>query len=679
MSTLKVDVLRDTAETVSLDVVDLATASTLRQDLSASAGAELIGWERSQLVDQISTVSQMLSSQAVSIWEFADSAYKPVIEPSGWIWDGAFAAAIAAQPAGGGAIELVDGETYLVNNITSTKPFLRIQGRGIIKANPNATGAGCINYQVDGGTLELDRVRFDGNKLNQATGRPNVFTRYASVYCNRVTSENAQFGYRITDSPSVIMIDCNGRYNGFATSAGEAVNQLGIGTYIERSNNVRVIRGDYSSNSWNGVRVNGNFQAISAPDWQATTAYTVGDIAAPLTKQFVYLRCKVAGTTGGVAPTGLTPGVDFVDGTVTWEVLSPLCNNVLIHGVRANSNYGDFGGTDQAIGVTVAVARNVIISDSVAQFNEGNNFDTNRVLYCEVVNCTGTDSAQACGYNPDYSQDKLGLAGGFLKIIGGEFSRNVRGLLIQLAFQSPTVTPLYRDVLVQGVRIAENSAVGLSASCIDNFVMADNTLRNNGVAGTGFQVNLADTTINAEAAANAVWGRLRISGNTFDDTRSTPCQAHVLFSRHTNASNPNYSMTEVAARRAFIVDNDFSTNTLPLFTSATKGVSPWYSYARIQGNRGLGPRMYFTTADVVANSISMEAQELVYSNLTAATTITTLTGGVEGQELTIYNSSAFNLTIGASGNIKPLTGAATVFGTNGICRLKFMNGNCWQL
>lgn len=83
--------------------------------------------------------------------------------------------------------------------------------------------------------------------------------------------------------------------------------------------------------------------------WAATTAYVVGDIVVPVANTSAggkYLRCTVAGTSGGTFTTALgNPGSTLADNTVTWEVLSgiPALNTVYIallkctKGQRANT------------------------------------------------------------------------------------------------------------------------------------------------------------------------------------------------------------------------------------------------------------------------------------------------------------------------------------------------------
>lgn len=70
----------------------------LRSDLASPShgkGASLVSWQRAPLVDDISTAHQMLSAQAVNIWEFASYVTsKPIpADPDTWDWTPAFQAA----------------------------------------------------------------------------------------------------------------------------------------------------------------------------------------------------------------------------------------------------------------------------------------------------------------------------------------------------------------------------------------------------------------------------------------------------------------------------------------------------------------------------------------------------------------------------------------------------------
>lgn len=60
-------------------------------------------------------------------------------------------------------------------------------------------------------------------------------------------------------------------------------------------------------------------EAYGYPQWQPSTAYTVGEIVRPNPPNGRSYRCTVAGTTGGSAPTfTTTEGGTVVDGSVTW-------------------------------------------------------------------------------------------------------------------------------------------------------------------------------------------------------------------------------------------------------------------------------------------------------------------------------------------------------------------------
>lgn len=72
---------------------------------------------------------------------------------------------------------------------------------------------------------------------------------------------------------------------------------------------------------------NGNLQTgvvvkhgagVTAADWVATAAKTVGAYCIPTVANGHYYRCTVAGTTGASEPSWPTNGGDVVDGTATW-------------------------------------------------------------------------------------------------------------------------------------------------------------------------------------------------------------------------------------------------------------------------------------------------------------------------------------------------------------------------
>lgn len=54
MSTLKTDIIKDVAETVSINVTSISTDPTLRQDLAATGGASLVGYSGRTVADQLS-------------------------------------------------------------------------------------------------------------------------------------------------------------------------------------------------------------------------------------------------------------------------------------------------------------------------------------------------------------------------------------------------------------------------------------------------------------------------------------------------------------------------------------------------------------------------------------------------------------------------------------------------
>lgn len=77
--------------------------------------------------------------------------------------------------------------------------------------------------------------------------------------------------------------------------------------------------------------------ANGAATWTASTAYSVGALAYPTTKNGFVYECTVAGTSGATEPTWPTTEGDTVtDGTVTWQAVA-----------EPNNSLGGTAGTTQ--------------------------------------------------------------------------------------------------------------------------------------------------------------------------------------------------------------------------------------------------------------------------------------------------------------------------------------------
>lgn len=124
------------------------------------------------------------------------------------------------------------------------------------------------------------------------------------------------------------------------------------------------------------------FLAFTAPaDWVALTAYSVGDIVKPATRDGNEYVCTVAGTSGASEPTFVTTvGGETVDATVTWTArkayavdtagTSPLANKSRI-AVTVGDAFGvGFNKTDAVLSAT-PTNFTVIFRGEAALINEG--------------------------------------------------------------------------------------------------------------------------------------------------------------------------------------------------------------------------------------------------------------------------------------------------------------------
>ena len=88
-----------------------------------------------------------------------------------------------------------------------------------------------------------------------------------------------------------------------------------------------------------------------AETWQATTAYSLGDVVKPISYASHTYKCTTAGTSGGTQPTwGTTNGGTTADGTVVWT-----CYDTKTYNLKApqgsTTPYVTFGlETDRPLG-----------------------------------------------------------------------------------------------------------------------------------------------------------------------------------------------------------------------------------------------------------------------------------------------------------------------------------------
>ena len=124
-----------------------------------------------------------------------------------------------------------------------------------------------------------------------------------------------------------------------------------------------------------------SFLVLAAPaDWAATTAYVLGDIVKPTTRDGNEYVCTVAGTSGGSEPTfSLTEGSETVDATVEWTARPAYSgkdtNSTLTNKSRIAVTVGDlfglgFNKKDTALSATPANMTAIFRGDA-ALINDG--------------------------------------------------------------------------------------------------------------------------------------------------------------------------------------------------------------------------------------------------------------------------------------------------------------------
>lgn len=110
--------------------------NSLRQDLALPTGADMTGWVRTALAQEVTRVGHMLNAQRVNAWEKAHLAtgYSVGGNPSTWDWAPAIKAAIDLCVAlGGGIVELPSIDLPIKTKSTHPAPFSdpTISGYGV--------------------------------------------------------------------------------------------------------------------------------------------------------------------------------------------------------------------------------------------------------------------------------------------------------------------------------------------------------------------------------------------------------------------------------------------------------------------------------------------------------------------------------------------------------------------
>lgn len=150
--------------------------NVLRQELAGVGGAGLVGWIRSPLASAIASAGQMLSAQAINVWEFAEAVTdKPtLIDPATWDWTPAIQ---AAHDAGHEHL-LIPAGTFHVKSVSVSHNF-RVFGFGtaarLVHFPDAVPGVGAlVMFEVVAHDLKLtvDNLLLDGNEANQTAGYP---------------------------------------------------------------------------------------------------------------------------------------------------------------------------------------------------------------------------------------------------------------------------------------------------------------------------------------------------------------------------------------------------------------------------------------------------------------------------------------------------------------------------
>lgn len=260
-----------------LDVVSAESANytdALRDNITSNTGADMVGWERSPLSSAIASVGQMLSAQAVSVWEYAAAVTdKPTVsDPSTWDWTPAIQ---AAHDAGVVALSFGAG-TFHVKTLSVTHDFaIYALGSATVLRRPNgyspqntnagvATGA-MIDVAAASITLSLRNLTLDGNEAGQAVSDPSdtlvrLYKQAGSLsgttlidiegctFLNQTSSSIVMYGLAQTNQKQVLRVrGCtflDGRY-GIGHSDPSSANENGfVPVYINLYDAVEAVISD---------------------------------------------------------------------------------------------------------------------------------------------------------------------------------------------------------------------------------------------------------------------------------------------------------------------------------------------------------------------------------------------------------------------------------------------------
>lgn len=176
----------------------------LRDELAAPSGSGLLGWERTPLADSVTHVNQMLSIQAINIWEFAYLVVdRPTIDAATWDWAPAIQYALNTH----GAVRVPRGTYRVAAGISFTSGI-------IVGDNPANT------------ILEADyaNIKTPLLAMGRASGLSNILLRYKSSLITGAEAEGDR-----------VLIQCYGGVSGFPLQRASLRNvrtqHCGTGVY----------------------------------------------------------------------------------------------------------------------------------------------------------------------------------------------------------------------------------------------------------------------------------------------------------------------------------------------------------------------------------------------------------------------------------------------------------------
>lgn len=138
---------------------------------------------------------------------------------------------------------------------------------------------------------------------------------------------------------------------------------------------------------------------LADPVWTASTAYSVDDVAEPVTRNGYRYRVTVAGTSGSTQPTWPTTiGNTVTDGTVTWKCVSktaPKAWDDLLTGLSSDLTSLQAIGAATTVGIPQLLPSTAYTVDSVTFYY---NTTTSRVYYGRCI-VAGTTPTSSFGYS----------------------------------------------------------------------------------------------------------------------------------------------------------------------------------------------------------------------------------------------------------------------------------------